>query len=67
MAQEQLIMSIGRIERALSRLEQLKISPPESGQASGADAELQQRHDQLKLETSKVIRDIDALLQQEAR
>ncbi len=62
MAQEQLIMAIGRIERALSRLEQLE-SP---GPASGTNTELQQRHDRLKQETSKAIRDIDALLQRGA-
>jgi fumarate hydratase class II len=62
MAQEQLIMAIGRIERALSRLEQLKIPST----ASGTDIELQQRHNRLKHETSKAIRDIDALLQRGA-
>ena len=57
MAQEQLILAIGRIERALSRLETIKIS-------AGSDAELQARHDALKSETREAIRDIDALLGQ---
>lgn len=57
MAQEQLILAIGRIERALSRMETAKISV-------GSDAELQARHDALKSETRAAIRDIDALLGQ---
>jgi hypothetical protein len=62
MAQEQLIIAIGRIERVLSRLEQLEI--PSS--APGSSTDLQQRHNRLKQDTSKAIRDIDALLQQGA-
>ena len=55
MAQEQLILAIGRIERALSRLETVKV--PARG-----DAELQARHETLKSETRAAIRDIDVLL-----
>jgi hypothetical protein len=55
MAQERLILAIGRIERALSRLEAVKVP-------TGGDTELQARHEALKSETRAAIRDIDALL-----
>jgi hypothetical protein len=55
MVQERLILAIGRIERALSRLEKVRI--PASG-----DSELLARHEALKSETRAAIRDIDALL-----
>ncbi len=57
MADERLILAIGRIERALSRLETVKI--PRAG-----DGDLVARHEALKSETRAVIRDIDALLTQ---
>jgi hypothetical protein len=57
MAQERLILAIGRIERALSRLEVVKF--PE-----GRDSELRIRHEALKSEARSAIRDIDALLGQ---
>jgi hypothetical protein len=64
MAQERLIVAIGRIERALSRLEQVDLS---IGAASGnnipeADAALMARHEQLKSETRVAILEIDALI-----
>lgn len=55
MAQEQLILAIGRIERALSRLEKARIP-------AGGNSELLARHEALKSETRAAIRDIDALL-----
>ncbi len=57
MADERLILVIGRIERALSRLETVKFP-------NGGDNELVARHEALKTETRAVIRDIDALLTQ---
>jgi hypothetical protein len=60
MAQERLILAIGRIERALSRLETVKAT-------AGGDTELRARHEALKSEARTAIRDIDALLGQGAR
>jgi hypothetical protein len=60
MAQERLILAIGRIERALSRLETVKVT-------AGGDTELRSRHEALKSEARAAIRDIDALLGQGAR
>lgn len=64
MAQEELIMAIGRIERALSRLEQAPIPRSSSGET---DEQLRKKHELLKRETSKAIHDIDALLKQGAK
>jgi hypothetical protein len=58
MAQQQLILAIGRIERALSRMEQLSSRP----QPSSGDAALQAKHDTLKAETKAAIAEIDRLL-----
>lgn len=58
MAQQQLIMAIGRIERALSRLEQV----PAKSLADQSDSELSARHERLKAETSAAIVDIDRIL-----
>jgi hypothetical protein len=57
MADERLIVAIGRIERALTRLETLKMP-------SNGDGALIARYETLKSETRAVIRDIDALLTQ---
>jgi hypothetical protein len=57
MADERLILAIGRIERALSRLETVKMQ-------STDDSDLSARHEALKSETRSVLRDIDALLSQ---
>jgi hypothetical protein len=64
MAQDRLIVAIGRIERALSRLEQVDLS---IGAASGnnapeTDFALVARHEQLKAETQAAIIEIDALI-----
>jgi hypothetical protein len=58
MAQQQLIMAIGRIERALSRLEQVPARSP----AGQSDAGLTDRHEQLKAETKAALDDIDRIL-----
>lgn len=58
MAQQRLIQAIGRIEHALSRLEQASIKKTASADDSGLVA----KHDQLKAETEAAIRDIDRIL-----
>jgi len=58
MANERLILAIGRIERALSKLEQY--SPPKSSEVS--DPQLLQRHERLKSEASAAISAIDSIL-----
>lgn len=58
MAQPQLIIAIGRIERALSRIEQ---APRPLANANG-DRELRDKHEYLKAETKAAIADLDALL-----
>lgn len=57
MAEQRLIVAIGRIERALSRLEQIpeRAPLPES-------SDLAQRHEALKAETRSAIADIDRIL-----
>lgn len=57
MAAQRLIVAIGRIERALSRLEQI----PETSTAA-PDSELANRHEKLKAETRAAISDIDRIL-----
>ncbi len=57
MATQRLIIAIGRIERTLSRLEQL---PTEAN--SQAVSDLAGKHERLKAETRAVISDIDAIL-----
>jgi hypothetical protein len=58
MTQQRLIQAIGRVERALSRLEQAPVK------ANGAadDNALMARHHQLKAETQAAIKDIDRIL-----
>jgi hypothetical protein len=63
MAQPQLIMAIGRIERALSRIEQ---APPRSINVGDA-TKLQAKHEQLKAETRAAIADLDELLSGQTR
>lgn len=63
MSQERLILAIGRIERALSRIEQTPI--PVSAEPL-QDGELAQRHERLKAETKAVLNDIDRLIEQGA-
>jgi hypothetical protein len=57
MAEQRLIVAIGRIERALSRIEQLSDRAP-----SSSDDGLAQRHETLKAETRTAIADIDRIL-----
>ena len=57
MADERLIVAIGRIERALSRVEKLAAAP-----ANIPDADLADRHERLKKETLDAIRGIDQIL-----
>ncbi len=57
MADERLIFAIGRIERALSRIEKLAISPSPSD-----DSDLSKRHEKLKSETLAAIHDMDKIL-----
>ncbi len=58
MANERLILAIGRIENALSRLEQYN-----PGESSGdADSDLVQRHEHLKSEARAAITAIDSIL-----
>jgi len=57
MADERLIFAIGRIERALSRIEKLAISPTAS-----VDSDLSKRHEKLKTETLAAIHDMDKIL-----
>lgn len=56
MAAQRLIVAIGRIERALSRMEQLPTPGP------SADGDLASRHDRLKTETRSAIAEIDRIL-----
>lgn len=58
MAQQRLIQAIGRIERALSRLEQAPLKTTRTADGSGLIA----KHEQLKAETQAAIRDIDRIL-----
>lgn len=58
MVQQRLIQAIGRIERALSRLEQA----PFNKTVSTDDSVLVAKHEQLKAETQAAIRDIDRIL-----
>jgi hypothetical protein len=57
MENEARILAIGRIERALSKLENYH---PSSN--NGSDIELQNRHNVLKQETQKAIAEIDQIL-----
>lgn len=57
MADERLIVAIGRIERALSRVEKLAKAP-----TNAPDADMADRHERLKRETLDAIRGIDQLL-----
>jgi hypothetical protein len=57
MAAQRLIVAIGRIERVLSRLEQMPAIAPLSD-----DGELANAHEKLKMETKAAIADIDRIL-----
>jgi hypothetical protein len=57
MAEERFIVAIGRIERALSRIEKMQLS-----QNAPPDVELADKHQRLKNETQAAIKDLDAML-----
>ena len=57
MADERLNFAVGRIERALSRIEKLAISPTASD-----EGDLSKRHEKLKSETRAAIHDMDKIL-----
>jgi hypothetical protein len=57
MLQDRLIIAIGRIERAISRLDQFEIPAPKLN-----ESELSGKHEALKAETRAVIREIDAII-----
>ncbi len=61
MENEPTILAIGRIERALSKIEQFQARPK-----SSAGDQLQSKHDILKRETQRAIAQIDSILSQEA-
>lgn len=60
MSNEQLILNIGRIERALSRIE--RFNPDSSNQND--NSELLQKHEKLKTEMRDAIVAIDSMLTQ---
>jgi hypothetical protein len=57
MSNERTILAIGRIERALSKLEQYRPPSPSSGAEN-----LQLKHDRFKTEVQNAIAEIDRLL-----
>lgn len=58
MAQQRLIQAIGRIERALSRIERMPISAAQNVEGN----QLAAKHDALKAETRSAIRELEAIL-----
>jgi hypothetical protein len=60
MAQEQLMTAIGRIERAISKLEQVQLPVASSG-----NQDLQLRYDALKSATEQAVAEIDRLISKE--
>lgn len=63
MPQQQLILTIGRIERALSRLEQVSTARTNGVQ----DSQLFEKHEQLKAQTRLALDEIDIILAGGAR
>ena len=57
MIEQRFIVAIGRIERALSRIEKSAASPVPTG-----DNDLAERHERLKSETLMAIQDLDKIL-----
>ena len=57
MIDQRFIVAIGRIERALSRIEKSAASPVPTG-----DNDLAERHETLKSETRIALRDLDKIL-----
>jgi phage host-nuclease inhibitor protein Gam len=60
MDNERVILAIGRIERALSRIESAS-----STMEANADAALEARHEALKAEMKQAIRTIDGLIERQ--
>ena len=60
MPQDRMMQAIGRIERALGRLETVDFSALKQ---SAEPSDLQQRHERLRQETQAAIGDLDHLLQ----
>lgn len=60
MDNERVILAIGRLERALSRIESAK-----SQMKTDADAALEARHEALKAEMKQAIRTIDGLIERQ--
>ena len=60
MAQEQLMTAIGRIERAISKLERVQLPV-----ASSSNQDLQLRYDALKNATEQAVAEIDRLISKE--
>lgn len=58
MSNEQLILTIGRIERALSRIERLD----QTKSSPNVDSELFGKHEKLKMEMRDAIEAIDSLV-----
>lgn len=57
MIEQRFIVAIGRIERALSRIEKSATTS-----ASAGDSDLVERHEKLKSETRIAIQDLDKIL-----
>ena len=57
MAEERFILAIGRIERALSRIEKMALPP-----ADKENTDLSERHKKLKDQKLVAIQDIDKIL-----
>ncbi|WP_417621532.1 hypothetical protein [Parasphingorhabdus sp.] len=60
MDNERVILAIGRIERALSRIESIK-----SNRAAEIDPALEARHEALKAEMRQAIETIDGLIERQ--
>ncbi len=61
MPQDKMMQAIGRMERALARLEGISLSP--HSQIEDV-SDMQRRHDQLKMEAQATVGEIDRLLSQ---
>ncbi len=66
MSNERTILAIGRIERALSKLEQYRPPLAQSGATQTEASDLQIRHERLKSEAKTAIAQIDRLLSEGA-
>jgi hypothetical protein len=64
MVNERAANALGRIERALARIETVAVASPRSDETSLANAQLEQRHAALRKELQQTLGDIDALIAQ---